>query len=128
MGGEAGVASVEGVGSTFWFTARLRKGRQLAPGAAASPAEPAEAVLRRKFTGTRVLLAEDNEINQEVAVSLLGDAGLVVDVAEDGALAVQRAAAGTYALILMDMQMPNMSGVAERVPGVWHERSGRQAF
>ncbi len=65
------------------------------------------------FSGKRVLLAEDNIVNQMIAVAVLKDAGLMVDVAEDGLQAVERIKAepaGTYQVILMDIQMPNMDG------------------
>ena len=111
MGGEAGVESQPGVGSLFWFTARCRK----AADAEVEPAKPivrdAAAALRRDHAGARVLLAEDNEINREVAVAILEHAGLAVDTAEDGEQAVAKAAAGAYALVLMDMQMPVMDGL-----------------
>jgi CheY-like chemotaxis protein len=64
-----------------------------------------------RHAGARVLLAEDEPINQEVARSLLEDAGLVVDLAEDGQQALDLAQRNRYALILMDMQMPNLNGV-----------------
>jgi two-component system sensor histidine kinase/response regulator len=68
-------------------------------------------LLRQQHTGTRVLLAEDNMINQEVAVELLQSAGLAVDVANDGAQAVQLAQSHVYDLILMDVQMPVLDGL-----------------
>ena len=61
--------------------------------------------------GLKVLLAEDNDFNQEVATGILSDAGLIVDVAGDGAAALQMAQADVYDIILMDMQMPVMDGV-----------------
>jgi len=61
--------------------------------------------------GLKVLLAEDNDFNQEVAKGILSDAGLIVDVAGDGAVALQMAQADRYDIILMDMQMPVMDGV-----------------
>ena len=67
--------------------------------------------MRSQHSGARLLLAEDNEINQEVALLLLEDAGLVVDVAEDGRQAVEMAETTAYDLILMDMQMPEMDGL-----------------
>jgi CheY-like chemotaxis protein len=79
--------------------------------AAAPATESAEAALRRAHAGRRILLAEDNEINREVARTILEDVGLVVDCAEDGSAAVAAVAAGEYALVLMDMQMPNMDGI-----------------
>ncbi|WP_408949833.1 PAS domain-containing protein [Lysobacter sp. Hz 25] len=63
------------------------------------------------FKGARVLVAEDNEFNQEVARGILGDAGLTVDVAGDGAAALRMVQACRYDLILMDMQMPVMDGI-----------------
>ena len=111
MGGEAGAESQPGVGSTFWFTARLNKGltysadeEQMAPGLA-------ETMLKQDYAGTRVLLAEDDPINREIAVMLLDDVGLQVDVAEDGLQAVELAGRNDYAVILMDMQMPHMDGL-----------------
>ncbi len=61
--------------------------------------------------GARVLLVEDNDLNQQVATELLADAGFVVDVAADGRVAVDQVCAGDYDLVLMDMQMPVMDGV-----------------
>ncbi len=62
--------------------------------------------------GSRILLAEDNEINQQIASELLTDAGFVVELAENGMLALQMAQAKAYALVLMDMQMPVMDGLS----------------
>jgi PAS domain S-box-containing protein len=110
MGGDAGAASVPGVGSTFWFTAWLRKG---AAPLALPPlqAGPAEALLRRHHAGCRVLLAEDEPINREITGSMLEVAGLVVDVAHDGLQAHAMATERSYDLILMDMQMPHLDGL-----------------
>jgi signal transduction histidine kinase/ActR/RegA family two-component response regulator len=111
MGGDIGVMSHPDTGSTFWFTSRLGKteGTFLpAPGI-----EPltAEARLQAKYAGTRILLAEDESINQEVSRAMLEGAGLEVDLAEDGAQAVDMAKRTHYALILMDMQMPHLNGI-----------------
>lgn len=64
------------------------------------------------LTGARVLLVEDNAINQEVARDLLTDVGIDVDVAEDGQVAVDKARESAYDLILMDIQMPVVDGLA----------------
>ena len=65
------------------------------------------------FTGKRILLVEDNELNQEIAVEILQEAGAMVDVADDGAVAVEKlekAGPGRYDVVLMDIQMPIMDG------------------
>ncbi|AWJ94121.1 histidine kinase (plasmid) [Azospirillum baldaniorum] len=77
----------------------------------APPATTAAADLSR-LRGARILLAEDNDLNQQVACELLGDAGLAVEVAENGAIAVDMVQEARYDLVLMDMQMPVMDGVA----------------
>ncbi|WP_298604322.1 response regulator [Zoogloea sp.] len=115
MGGQAGAESQPGVGSTFWLTVRLRKAASVAdapprPAAPQGDANPEEA-LRRDFAGARVLVVEDNEINSEIAVDLLEDVALAVDTAADGVEAVDKARAGRYDVILMDMQMPRMDGL-----------------
>ncbi len=111
MGGEVGVESTAGEGSTFWFTARLRRARTPMPIAAESQPADAETELRRHHAGARLLLAEDNAINREVALDLLHGAELAVDVAVDGREALDKARATAYDLILMDMQMPRMDGL-----------------
>ncbi len=65
-----------------------------------------------EIAGARVLLVEDNELNQEVATALLTDAGLVVELAENGQIAVDMVRARPYDIVLMDMQMPVMDGIA----------------
>ncbi len=112
MGGKSGVDSTPGVGSTFWFTARLQRGQGIMPAASkAADTGDAELLLRRQHGGARLLLAEDNPINREVALELLSGAGMVVDMAVDGRDALAKARASAYDLILMDMQMPNMDGL-----------------
>jgi hypothetical protein len=110
MGGEIGVISAAGAGSTFWFTLRLGKSSDAHLSPPMDGKTDAEMRLRRDHTGARVLLAEDEIINQEVSRGLLEDAGLVVDLAGDGQQAVKMAQQHRYALILMDIQMPHMNG------------------
>jgi PAS domain S-box-containing protein len=113
MGGRAGVESVPGRGSTFWFTARLQRGQEGAPlcEADAGAGASAQAELQARHAGARLLLAEDDAINQEVALELLRSAALVVEVAENGQQAVDKVRAQAYDLILMDVQMPVMDGL-----------------
>ena len=110
MGGDVGVESHLGQGSRFWLTVRIRKGLHAAPDVAAL-AEPAETVLARDYRGQRVLVAEDDEINQALARLLLTDVGLELDIAANGLIALQMVQQNDYALVLMDMQMPEMDGL-----------------
>jgi PAS domain S-box-containing protein len=111
MGGEVGVESTPGSGSTFWFTARLARDATAVATPVPAQNESAEDLLRTRFAGARILLAEDEPINREITELLLDDVGLAVDMASDGAEAVALAAKNDYALILMDMQMPTMDGL-----------------
>ena len=118
MGGDAGVKSTLGVGSTFWFSARLgrvsvaSKRDPIPPlQVAATPVLDAYARLRRDFRHARLLLVEDDPVNQQVALIVLGDIGWQIDVANHGQEAVELATTHAYDLILMDMQMPVMDGV-----------------
>ncbi|WP_157270813.1 CHASE domain-containing protein [Azohydromonas aeria] len=109
MGGSAGAQPRQGGGSVFWFTAWLQRGTaagQPAPALAQADALP---WLRRR--GARVLLAEDNAVNREIALVLLRNAGLEVDVAENGQQALERLQQRHCDLVLMDMQMPVMDGL-----------------
>ncbi len=80
---------------------------------AAQPKEDELPKESRSFEGKKLLLVEDNELNQEIATEILQEAGFLVEVADDGAVAVERlktAAFGQYDLVLMDIQMPIMNG------------------
>jgi two-component system sensor histidine kinase/response regulator len=108
MRGEVGVESTPGAGSMFWVTVQVQ------PAAAAQvatlPDGDAVPAKQRRFEA-RVLLAEDNAINQEVARELLRAAGCEVDVADNGRRAIEMARVGGYDLILMDVQMPELDGI-----------------
>ena len=110
MGGEVGARSTLGVGSTFWFTARLSKAgaANRAPRLAAHAGDTGPAPAK---AGTRVLLVDDALITREVTLELLRAVIPQVDVADNGADAVRMAALHPYDLILMDVQMPVMDGL-----------------
>ena len=115
MGGDAGVRSIEGSGSTFWFTARLgrppavQQALDLTP-VAQAPAEIDQAPL--PGAPHRILLVEDEPISREIVAMMLGNRGWVVDTARDGIEAVEMGCQVDYALILMDMQMPRLDGLS----------------
>ncbi|KAB2963124.1 ATP-binding protein [Zoogloea sp.] len=111
MGGQIGVDSSPGCGSLFWFELALPLSFTPAAEEEGADADILATEIRRLHAGKRVLVAEDEPINQEVARIMLEDVGLQVDVAEDGEQAVRLAADTDYALILMDMQMPVMNGI-----------------
>lgn len=103
MGGNIGVESRAGQGSRFWFTIRVA-----AP--VAAPLQPASPAAASPAKGLRLLLVEDNPINRKVAFLMLQKLGYQVDVANDGAEALQAAASTRYDLILMDCVMPHVDG------------------
>ena len=111
MGGDIGVHSQPGVGSTFWFTVRLGKTSDAGLQTAVFASNSAETRLKAGFAGARILLAEDEPISQEVSCAWLEEVGFAVDLAEDGSAALALAKQTQYDLILMDMQMPKMNGI-----------------
>ncbi len=86
--------------------------RQLVPPPTLVPAVARGPVAWDRFPGAQVLLAEDNEINQEVALGLLAAAGVITEVVGNGRLAVERIQSGHFDLVLMDLQMPLLDGLA----------------
>jgi signal transduction histidine kinase/CheY-like chemotaxis protein len=106
MGGTLGLESRSGAGSTFWLELPLPE---------AVPAPEAEAIAAgadaaRPFAGARVLLAEDNPVNQTVARGMLRHFGIEADIVADGQAAVEAVLARRYDLVLMDCNMPLMDG------------------
>jgi len=111
MDGEVGVESEVGVGSMFWVQLWLEKAAHDVVDTDAGCSIAPEQRLAEHYKGARVLVAEDDPINQEVARELLGEAGLTVDVVDNGLQAVEWIKTKDCALILMDMQMPVMDGL-----------------
>jgi CheY-like chemotaxis protein len=110
MAGDAGATSSPGAGSTFWFTATLKKNTSAPAATTFSPVD-AEDGIRRRYHGCRILVVDDEPVNREVAQIQLEAAGLLVDQAADGGEAVAMAQDTDYIAILMDMQMPILDGL-----------------
>lgn len=111
MGGEVGVDSTPGQGSTFWLDVRLDRGRGITSlPDAYQPVNADPAAILQTYKNARILLVEDDQINREIGRELLRGGGLAVDEAEDGRAALARAGEVAYDLILMDVRMPVMDG------------------
>ncbi|MER7072446.1 ATP-binding protein [Terrabacter sp. NPDC000476] len=120
LGGGLAVTSTPGEGSTFTLTVPVHVCADGAPGLEPSPRQESVA----DVTALTVLLAEDDAVNRMVAVSMLGRLGVVADVAEDGQGALDASAATAYDVILMDVHMPRVDGIA--ATEAIRARGGRQ--
>ncbi len=112
MGGEIRVESVLGEGTSFICSIPFKKvTEQQNAESVQKQLEQSQEALDDDITGVRVLLVEDNEINQLIAIEVLEQYGCHVDSAEDGLIALQKLEEKSYDIVLMDIQMPNMDGL-----------------
>ena len=111
MGGDAGVVSAPGQGSTFWFTVRVEEEITAAAPVQTASSDQLITQIRAEHGGKQVLLVEDNIVNQGIAEHFLRHVGFKVDIADNGAVALEKVERNDYALILMDLQMPVLDGI-----------------
>ena len=120
MGGEVNVESIVGRGSKFLVSIPLKKGREdsaVTTVAATSRLDP------MRLKALKVLVAEDNIVNQKVAAAIFRKIGATIDLVENGAMAVEKLSAETYDVVFMDLQMPVMDGLtaAKKILEIYQE-------
>jgi signal transduction histidine kinase/CheY-like chemotaxis protein/PAS domain-containing protein len=113
MGGDIGAESLPNQGSKFWFSAVLKQASAASPahGSEIEETDASAAQLAKSHAGRKLLLVEDEPVNQEIGRELLEEVGLRVDVANNGLEALEMLRNKVYDLVLMDMQMPEMGGL-----------------
>jgi signal transduction histidine kinase/ActR/RegA family two-component response regulator len=112
MGGQVGVSSVPGQGSTFWFTVQLQRVADDTELDSESWRESLKDQLKSSYAGTTVLVADDEPVNLEIATFLLEEVGFLVQQADDGQQALEIARTQTFDMVILDMQMPQRDGLS----------------